>query len=104
MVRHGLVGRFRERNATEGANLLIIQFMREMVRRRKLAKCHFNSPNVRPTAVAANRLPVKLTKPDFSNSKAIIRNERLPPFGDFRRSFLASANICPLCSLASISA
>jgi hypothetical protein len=28
----------------------------------------------------------------FSNSNAIIRSERLPPFGDLRRSFLASAN------------
>jgi hypothetical protein len=38
-------------------------------------------------AVAANRLPDA-----FSNSNAIIRRERLPPFGDLRRSFLASAN------------
>ena len=28
----------------------------------------------------------------FSNNNAIIRSERLPPFGDLRRSFLASAN------------
>ena len=38
-------------------------------------------------AVAANRLPDRL-----SDNNAIIRSERLPPFGDLRRSFLASAN------------